>query len=78
MTDLEVPDNMTASDVRKVAAGAIRALLSGELGTREASALAQLSNALYRMLPIADLEARLVKLEQQRAEQTGKSSNESA
>jgi len=70
VVDLQVPDNMTATDLRNVTAGAIRSLLSGELGTREASALAQLCNSLYRVLPSADLEARLVKLEQQLAEQT--------
>ena len=70
MIDLQVPDNMTATDLRNVTAGAIRSLLSGELGTREATALAQLCNSLYRALPGADLEARLVKLEQQLAEQT--------
>jgi hypothetical protein len=70
MLDLQVPDNMTATDLRNVTAGAIRSLLSGELGTREATALAQLCNSLYRALPGADLEARLAKLEQQLAEQT--------
>ena len=68
--DLQVPDNMTATDLRNVTARAIRSLLSGELGTREASALAQLCNSFYRVLPTADLEARLVRLEQQLAEQT--------
>jgi hypothetical protein len=68
--DLQVPDNMTATDLRNVTARAIRSLLSGELGTREASALAQLCNSFYRVLPTADLEARLVRLERQLAEQT--------
>ena len=40
--DLEVPDNMTAADLSKVTGEAMRLLLSGELGAREASAFAQL------------------------------------
>jgi hypothetical protein len=69
VVDLQVPDNMTAADLRKVAGQAIRLLLSGELRAREASALAQLCNALYRVLPTADLEARLANLEEQLSEQ---------
>jgi hypothetical protein len=76
MLDLQVPDNMNATDLRNVTAGAIRSLLSGELGTREATALAQLCNSLYRALPGADLEARLVKLEQQLAEQRGRAESD--
>jgi hypothetical protein len=76
MLDLQVPDNMTATDLRNVTAGAIRSLLSGELGTREATALAQLCNSLYRALPGADLEARLAKLEQQLAEQRGRAESD--
>jgi hypothetical protein len=60
---------MTAADIRKVTGQAIRLLLSGELRAREASALAQLCNSLNRVLPTADLEVRLVKLEQQLSEQ---------
>ena len=69
VVDLQVPDNMTAADLRKVTGQAIRLLLSGELRAREASALAQLCNTLHRVLPTADLEGRLAKLEQQLAEQ---------
>jgi hypothetical protein len=47
-------------------------LLSGELKAREASAVAQLCNSLYRFIPTADLEARVATLEDQVApEQRG-------
>jgi hypothetical protein len=60
--DLEVPENMTAADVT---GQAIRLLLAGKLRAREASALAQLCNSLYRIIPTADLEARVTMLEEQ-------------
>jgi hypothetical protein len=65
VVELQVPDNMTAADVRNVTGQAIRLLLSGELHAREASALAQLCNSLYRIIPTADLEARVAMLEEQ-------------
>ena len=65
VVDLQVPDNMTAADVRNVTVQAIRLLLSGNLHAREASALAQLCNSLYRIIPTADLEARVTMLEEQ-------------
>jgi len=67
--DLQVPDNMTAADLRNVTAQAIRLLLSGELRAREASALAQLCNSLYRVIQTADLDARVARLEEQVAEE---------
>ena len=42
---------MTAADVCNVTGHAIRLLLAGELRAREASALAQLCNSLYRVIP---------------------------
>ncbi len=69
LVDLQVPDNMTAADVCKVTGQAIRLLLSGELRAREASALAQLCNSLYRVIPTADLEARVTMLEEQVAQE---------
>src|SRR5882757_1788906 len=63
--DLQVPDNMTVADVRNVTAQAIRLLLSGNMHAREAGALAQLCNSLYRVIPTADLEDRLAVLEEQ-------------
>jgi len=66
--DLEVPDNMTAAELSKVTGEAIRVLVSGELGAREAGAFAQLCNSLYRIIPAADLETRVATLERQIAE----------
>lgn len=66
--DLEVPDNMTAANVSKVMVQAIRLLLSGELRAREASALTQMLNSLRRVIPTADLEARVALLEEQQLE----------
>jgi hypothetical protein len=69
VVDVEVPDNMTAVDVSKVTAKAIRLLLSGDLRAREACALAQLCNSLYRVIPSANLEARVTMLEEQVAQE---------
>ncbi len=44
---------------------AMRLLLSGDMHAREAGTLAQLCNSLYRMMPAADLEARVALLEEQ-------------
>ena len=44
VVDLQVPDNMSAADLRNVTAQAIRLLLSGDLHPREAGALTQLFN----------------------------------
>src|ERR1700720_230552 len=68
VVDMQVPDNMTAADVCKVIGQAIPLLLSGELRAREASALAQLCNSLYRVIPTAELEARVTMLEGQVAQ----------
>jgi hypothetical protein len=69
VVDLQVPDDMTAADLRNVTAQAMRLLLSGDLHAREASALAHLCNSLYRVIPTADLEARVTMLEQQVAQE---------
>ena len=66
--DLEVPDSLTAAGLCKMNMQVMRSLLSGELHAREACAFAQLSNSLYRILPMADLEARLAVLEEQIAQ----------
>jgi hypothetical protein len=65
VVDLQVPDNMSAADLRNVTVQAIRLLLSGDMHAREASALAQLCNSLYRFIPTVDLEARVAMLEAQ-------------
>jgi hypothetical protein len=69
VVDLQVPDHMTAADVCKVAGQAIRLLLAGELKAREAGAVAQLCNSLFRLIPTADLEARVATLEEQVAQE---------
>jgi hypothetical protein len=56
---------MTAADLCKVTAEAMRLLLAGELGAREASAFAQLSNSMSRIIPTAELENRVTMLEEQ-------------
>jgi hypothetical protein len=43
----------------------MRLLLAGELGAREASAFAQLSNSMSRIIPTAELENRVRMLEEQ-------------
>jgi hypothetical protein len=60
--DLEVPDNMTLTDLCNLNAQAMRMLLSGELQPRAAAAFAQLSNSQQRVIG-ADVEARLAVLE---------------
>ena len=70
VVDLQVADNLTAADLRRVTGQAIRLLLGGELGAREGSALAQLCNSLHRVLQTADLEARVALLEEQVAART--------
>jgi hypothetical protein len=67
--DLQVPDNITAADLRNLTVHAIRLLLSGDMHAREATALSQLCNSLYRVIPTADLEARVTMLEQQVAQE---------
>jgi len=69
ITDLQVPDNMTAADLCKVTGEAMRLLLAGQLGSREATALAQLSNSMFRIIPTAELENRVTMLEEQLIQQ---------
>jgi hypothetical protein len=71
VVDLQVPDNMSAADLRNVTAQAIRLLLSGEMQAREAIAVAQLCNTLHRVIPTADLETRLTMLEAQLVQEEG-------
>ena len=63
--DLEVPDNPSAADIWKLNGQAMKLLLAGELGAREASAFSQLSNSMSRVIPIAELENRIAMLEEQ-------------
>jgi hypothetical protein len=74
VVDLQVPDNMSAADLRNVTAQAIRLLLSGEMHAREAVAVAQLCNTLHRVIPTADLETRVTMLEAQLAQEESETS----
>ena len=76
VVDLQVPDNMSAADVRNVTVQAIRLLLSGDMHAREAVALAQLCNSLHRVIPTADLETRVTMLEAQLAQEESETSSD--
>ena len=76
LLDLQIPDNLTAADLRNLTVQAIRLLLSGDLHAREASALVQLCNSLHRVIPTADLEARVAMLEEQVAQEESGASPE--
>lgn len=65
---LEVPDNPSAADLWKMNGQAMKLLLAGELGAREASAFSQLSNSMSRVIPIAELENRIAILEERRTQ----------
>src|SRR5437016_1972227 len=78
IADLQVPDNMTAADIRNVTVQAVRLLLSGDMHARESSALAQLCNSLYRFIPTADLEARVTMLEEQFVQEASEKSSDLA
>lgn len=66
--DLEVPDNIDISGVRKVLVQALRTLASGDLEPRTALAITQLCNALQRSLPIAELQDHIITLRQKVAD----------
>jgi hypothetical protein len=63
--DIEVPENMTYTDLSRLNAHAIKLLLTGSLHAREAAAFAQLCNAQLRLIQGAELETRLTTLESQ-------------
>ena len=62
--DMQVPDNITATDLCKLEVQVVRGLLSGDIPAREATAVAQIFNLLHRHLPTADLEKRITFLEE--------------
>ena len=76
VVDLQVPDNMSAADLRNITAQAIRLLLSGEMHARVAVAVAQLCNTLHRVIPTADLETRVTMLEAQLAQEESETSSD--
>lgn len=65
---------LNAADLRDILIEAIRDVRSKKITPRTAGALAQLANSLHRVLPTADLEARLAKLEQQLVDQQSRTS----
>ena len=69
LTESAVVSPATGVDVCKILEEAIRDVRAKRISPRTGSALAQLCNSLSRVLPVAGLEARLAKLEQQLAEQ---------
>src|SRR5579864_3859369 len=62
--DLQVPDDISATDLCKLEVQVIRGLLSGDIPAREATAVAQMCGLLHRHLPTADLEKRIALLEE--------------
>jgi hypothetical protein len=69
----QIPDNATTARLRNLPLQAIRLWFSGDMHAREAGALAQLCNFLHRVIPTAELEARVAMLE----EPTGTEGNRS-
>jgi hypothetical protein len=65
---------LNAADLRDILAEAIHDVRSKKMPPRTAGALAQLCNSVLRILPTADLEARLARLEEQLAEQQSRTS----
>jgi hypothetical protein len=62
--DLQVPDNITATDLCKLEVQVVRGVLSGDIPARDATAVGQIFALLHRHLPIADLERRIALLEE--------------
>jgi hypothetical protein len=62
--DLQVPDDMTAADLRRLEVQVLKCLLAGEIQAREVSALAQMFQLVYRHQQVIDVEQRLAALEE--------------
>src|SRR5579864_8469179 len=62
--DMQVPDNITATDLCKLEVQVVKGVLSGDIPAREATAVAQMFGLLHRHLPTADLERRIALLEE--------------
>lgn len=60
---------LSLANLLNILSEAIREVGSRKMTPRNAAALAQLSNSLHRVLPTADLESRVARMEQQLAEQ---------
>jgi hypothetical protein len=63
--DVDVPENMNASDLVALTSRTIGLVLHGELQAREAGAVAQLINVQSRMIPLLEHETRIGNLERQ-------------
>ena len=61
--DLQVPDNMTAADLRRLEEQVLRGLLAGEIPAREVAALVQIIQLIHRHQQSVDVEQRLTELE---------------
>lgn len=62
--NLEVPENITASDLCRLEVQVLRGVLSGEIPERIATAAGKMFHLLLRHLPIAELERRIAVLEE--------------
>ena len=61
--DLQVPDNMTAADFRRLEEQVLRGLLAGEIPARHVAALVQIIQLIHRHQQSVDVEQRLTELE---------------
>ncbi len=66
--DSAAVETLSGAGLREILSEAIREVRSRKMTPRNAAALAQLSNSLQRVLPTADLENRLARIEQELAE----------
>jgi hypothetical protein len=66
--DVDVPENMNASDLVALTSRTIGLVLHGELQAREAGAVAQLINVQARIIPLLEHETRIGNLERQLAD----------
>ena len=74
MPEAPAPGSLNSDDLLAVLAEAIHDVRSKKISPRTGGALAQLCNSAYRILPMADLEARVATLEKQLAEQQTRTS----
>ncbi len=69
LLESSVLEPLTGASLQIILSDAIREIGSRKMTPRNAAALAQLSNSLHRVLPTADLEHRLARIEQQLSNQ---------
>lgn len=74
LVDTPPVGTLSAADLRDILAEAIQDVRSKKMPPRVGSAVAQLCNSAHRIIPTADLEARVARLEQQLAEQQSQTS----